>query len=67
MTFEPTGLRHIEMDNLHRIDVGPGCTRYDLPSRNGMRAWVVDIAVRSGRMWTAMMSSVRTSSSCRAS
>lgn len=33
----------VNIDNAPVIEVGPGCTRRDLPSFNGNRAWIVDI------------------------
>jgi len=32
-----------DIDSAPIVKVGPGCTRRDLPSFNGNRAWVVDI------------------------
>ena len=49
MSFEPIGLRQVDVNGLTPVVVGPGCTRYDLPSRRGMRAWVVDI--EAGAAW----------------
>ena len=49
MIFEPVGLRQVAVDSISPVAVGPGCTRYDLPSRPGIRAWVVDVA--PGAIW----------------
>jgi hypothetical protein len=32
-----------ELDSAPEVHVGPGCIRRDLPSRNGVRIWVVDM------------------------
>jgi CheY-like chemotaxis protein len=42
--FGPEGLTAVEFDSLSPVQVGPGCTRRDLPSRSGVRTWVVEIA-----------------------
>lgn len=34
----------VDVDTAPEIQVGPGCVRRDLPSRNGVRIWVVDMA-----------------------
>lgn len=34
----------VNIDAVPSIEVGPGCTRRDLPSRPGVRIWVVDMA-----------------------
>ena len=39
----------IEMDAAPEIQVGPGRVRRDLPSRNGIRIWIVDMA--AGSQW----------------
>lgn len=31
------------VDNTPVVEIGPGCTRRDLPPFNGNRAWIVDI------------------------
>lgn len=41
--FEPTGLAALNVDELPHIVVGPGCRRMDLPSRDGVRIWIVDM------------------------
>lgn len=32
------------IDDVPRIEVGPGCFRRDLPSARGVRAWIVEMA-----------------------
>ena len=49
MNYEPVGLQHVNVDEVTPVTVGPGCTRYDLPGRSGMRAWIVDI--EAGAAW----------------
>lgn len=39
-----TGFSVVEVDGAIEIQVGQGCVRRDLPSRNGVRIWVVDMA-----------------------
>lgn len=39
----PRGLRPIGIDDVTPIAVGPGCWRRDLPGRDGLRIWVVDM------------------------
>jgi hypothetical protein len=39
----------VEVDAAPEIQVGPGCVRRDLPSRNGTRIWIVDMA--AGSQW----------------
>lgn len=39
----------IEIDGVAPIVVGPGCVRRDLPSRAGVRVWVVDM--EPGARW----------------
>ena len=41
---EPVGLSTVDVDSIPGVTVGPGCLRRDLPSRDGMRVWVVDMA-----------------------
>ena len=41
--IEPTGLNAVAVDSVERIEVGPGCYRRDLPSRPGMRLWIVEM------------------------
>lgn len=41
---DPIGLTAIDIDTVPSVTVGPGCLRRDLPSRAGMRVWVVDMA-----------------------
>lgn len=43
MSFMPSGLQAIDVDALPTVDIGPGCTRIDLPSREGVRIWIVDM------------------------
>lgn len=42
-------LESLHIDSLPRMEIGPGCTRRDLPSFNGSRAWIVDI--EAGCRW----------------
>ncbi len=49
MSFDPSGLSHVNVDALPSVQVGPGCHRRDLPSRDGVRCWVVDI--EAGAAW----------------
>lgn len=39
----------MDIDSVAPIAVGPGCLRRDLPSRDGVRIWVVDMA--PGSVW----------------
>jgi anti-sigma factor ChrR (cupin superfamily) len=39
----------VDIDALVPIRIGPGCVRRDLPSRAGVRIWVVDMA--PGSVW----------------
>ena len=39
----------IDIDEVAPITVGPGCLRRDLPSRAGVRVWVVDM--EPGARW----------------
>lgn len=34
----------VDVDAVPQIQVGPGCMRRDLPSRGGVRIWIVDMA-----------------------
>jgi hypothetical protein len=34
----------VDVDAAPEVLVGPGCVRRDMPSRNGVRIWVVDMA-----------------------
>jgi len=34
----------VAVDSVPEIRVGPGCVRRDLPSRSGVRIWIVDMA-----------------------
>lgn len=38
------GFNIVNVENASQIHVGPGCVRRDLPSRAGVRIWVVDMA-----------------------
>lgn len=40
---EAIGLTPVKIADVPRIEVGPGCYRRDLPSRTGMRMWVVEM------------------------
>ena len=37
-------LAGLDVEQLPVVEVGPGCTRRDLPALPGVRAWVVDMA-----------------------
>jgi anti-sigma factor ChrR (cupin superfamily) len=39
----------LQIDDVVPIEVGPGCLRRDLPSADGVRVWVVDMA--PGSRW----------------
>lgn len=43
MTIEAIGLNAVAVSGVGRVEVGPGCFRRDLPSRAGMRLWVVEM------------------------
>jgi hypothetical protein len=45
----PASREAFDLDRVARTVVGPGCTRADLPSAPGVRAWVVDI--QPGHQW----------------
>lgn len=49
MIVEPVGLYAIDSSSLPVVDVGEGCTRIDLPGREGARVWIVDMA--PGAVW----------------
>jgi len=34
----------VPVNEVPRVEVGPGCTRRDLPSNVGVRVWIVDMA-----------------------
>lgn len=34
----------VDVDAASEMQVGPGCVRRDLPSRDGVRIWIVDMA-----------------------
>lgn len=38
------GFTQFAIDEIEPVAVGEGCTRRDLPTRNGIRVWVVDMA-----------------------
>jgi len=40
---------HLNVDGIDAIVVGDGCFRRDLPARDGVRVWVVDMA--PGAIW----------------
>ena len=42
-------LSAVAVDSVAPIEVGPGCWRRDLPSREGLRLWIVDMA--PGAQW----------------
>lgn len=37
------------IDQVHVVEVGPGCTRRDLPGQPGVRIWIVDM--QPGSQW----------------
>lgn len=39
----PTGLTAVEFNACEAVHIGPGCIRRDLPSRAGVRTWVVEM------------------------
>lgn len=39
----------VDIDSVAPVVVGPGCLRRDLPSRDGVRIWVVDM--EPGSVW----------------
>jgi len=41
------GFDVVDVDAAPQIQVGPGCVRRDLPSRSGVRIWIVDMAAGS--------------------
>lgn len=41
---DPIGLNTVDVDTVPAVTVGPGCLRRDLPSRDGVRIWLVDMA-----------------------
>jgi hypothetical protein len=41
--FEPVGLNAVNFSDCPPVQVGPGCIRRDLPSRAGVRTWVVEM------------------------
>jgi hypothetical protein len=47
--FGEQGLLATQVDLAPVVDIGPGCTRRDLPCGGGVRVWVVDIA--PGARW----------------
>ena len=52
MDSGPFGGTTMDVDSIAVVEVGPGCTRRDLPSASGARVWVVDIA--PGAEWPAI-------------
>lgn len=42
--FQPKGLTPISFDSCEPVIIGPGCIRRDLPSRAGVRTWIVEMA-----------------------
>ncbi|WP_338426249.1 cupin domain-containing protein [Sphingopyxis kveilinensis] len=40
---EPKGLTPVTFESCAPVVVGPGCIRRDLPSRPGVRTWVVEM------------------------
>jgi len=47
--FAPIGLEALDVEMLPRVQVGDGCTRIELPSRGGVRIWIVDM--KPGSEW----------------
>lgn len=41
----------VDPDGLVAVEVGPGCSRRDLPAPAGVRVWVVDMAAESEWPW----------------
>ncbi len=48
---EPRGLTPIAFEGCAPVLVGPGCIRRDLPSRAGVRTWVVEMEPGSEWPW----------------
>lgn len=48
---EPIGLQAFPIDGFTPIVVGPGCIRRDLPSRDGVRTWIVEMEPGSEWPW----------------
>lgn len=46
---EAPDVEAVDIDRVTPIVIGPGCLRRDLPSRDGVRIWVVDMA--PGSVW----------------
>jgi len=46
---EPRGLSSVAIQACEPIAIGPGCIRRDLPSRPGVRTWIVEMS--AGSMW----------------
>lgn len=44
---EQAGMMAVNVDLLGALPVGPGCWRRDLPSRDGVRLWIVDMEANS--------------------
>lgn len=42
--FQPYGLEPVSFESCEAIVIGPGCIRRDLPSRPGVRTWIVEMA-----------------------
>lgn len=49
MNFPPVGLSATNIEQFPTVAVGPGCIRRDLPSPEGVRIWVVEMA--PGAVW----------------
>lgn len=48
--FEVTpDMEAVDVDHVAPIEIGPGCFRRDLPSRDGVRIWIVDM--EPGSTW----------------
>lgn len=45
--FQPKGLLPVSFESCEALQIGPGCVRRDLPSRPGVRVWVVEMAAGS--------------------
>lgn len=47
--YKAVGLNAVDVDAVTPVHVGPGCVRRDLPSREGLRLWIVDM--EPGAQW----------------
>jgi anti-sigma factor ChrR (cupin superfamily) len=51
MTVESPMPAAVSVDDAPAVEVGPGCSRRDLPATGGVRVWVVDMAPGSQWPW----------------